>query len=253
MPAHGGQMRFSITGRAHRWLALPLLWLGITGISCAQSSVVDPNRFDAFWLWAGVATQPALAHARTVYLLDAEVRPGKAALISQRPALPRVQHADVWMVVRVETLDWSPALYAQVLSDLANWRRAGNRIEGLQIDFDAHTHHLEEYAAFLKDMRRRLPADCKLGITGLLDWSSHGDPQGLGALAGAVDEVVLQIYQGRHVIPGYEQYLTRLNRLMIPFRIGLLEDGEWQQPANLASNPYFRGFVVFMHNPVANR
>jgi len=83
----------------------------------------------------------------------------------------------------------------------------------------------------------------------LLDWSSHSDPQGLDALAGAVDEVVLQIYQGRHVIPSYEQYLTRLNRLKIPFRIGLLEGGSWQQSANVASNPYFRGFVVFLHNP----
>ena len=121
--------------------------------------------------------------------------------------------------------------------------------KSLQIDFDAHTHRLEEYAAFLKDLRQRLPADYKLGITGLLDWSSHGDPQGLDALAGAVDEVVLQIYQGRHVIPGYEQYLARLDRLKIPFRIGLLENGEWQQPANLASNLYFRGFVVFLLNP----
>jgi len=240
-------MRFSITGRALHWIAL--LWLGTTNIFCAQSSVVDVNRYDAFWLWAGVIPQPALAHARTVYLLDAEVRPGKSTLISQRPALPHVQHADVWMVVRVETLDWSPTLYAQVLSDLARWRQAGNRVAGLQIDFDAHTHRLEEYAAFLKDLRQRLPADYKLGITGLLDWSSHGDPQGLDALAGAVDEVVLQIYQGRHVIPGYEQYLARLDRLKIPFRIGLLENGEWQQPANLASNLYFRGFVVFLLNP----
>ncbi|MGO4211681.1 DUF3142 domain-containing protein [Terriglobus sp. YAF25] len=240
-------MRFSITGRARHWIAL--LALGATNIFCAQSSVVDVNRYDAFWLWAGVTPQPALAHARTVYLLDAEVRPGKSMLISQRPALPHVQHADVWMVVRVETLDWSPTLYSQVLSDLARWRQAGNRIAGLQIDFDANTHRLEEYAAFLKDLRRRLPADYKLGITGLLDWSSHGDPQGLDALAGAVDEVVLQIYQGRHVIPGYEQYLTRLDRLKIPFRIGLLENGEWQQPANLASNLYFRGFVVFLLNP----
>jgi hypothetical protein len=241
-------MHSSITGRDYRGLAL-MLWLGITSITSAQPSVVDANRYDAFWLWAGVASQPALTHARTVYLLDAEVRPGKAALISQRPALPHVQHADVWMVVRVETLDWSPTLYTQVLADLARWRQAGNRIVGLQVDFDAHTRHLEEYAAFLKGLRRRLPADCKLGITGLLDWSSHGDPQGLDALAGAVDEVVLQIYQGRHVIPGYARYLTRLSRLKIPFRIGLLEGGDWQQPANLASNPYFRGFVVFLHNP----
>jgi hypothetical protein len=244
-------MRCSITGKALCWFALSLLWLGTAVVCLAQTSVVDANRYDAFWLWAGVVPQSALVHARSLYVLDAEVRPGKASLISQRPAVPHVQHAEVWMVVRVETLDWSPELYTQVLGDLQRWRQAGNRIAGLQIDFDAHTHHLEAYAAFLRKLRRRLPGEDKLSITGLLDWSSHGDPQGLGALAGAVDEVVLQIYQGRHVIPGYEQYLTRLDRLKIPFRIGLLEGGEWHQPADLISNPYFRGFVVFLHNPAA--
>ena len=229
-----------------------MLWLLIGGSACAQSSSVDGNRYDSFWLWAGVVPQPALAHAHTIYLLDAEVRPGKANLISQRPAIPHVQHAEVWMVVRVETLDWSPALYAQVLADLTRWHQAGNRIVGLQIDFDAHTRHLGAYATFLKDLRKRLPTDCKLGTTGLLDWSSHGDSQALDVLAGSVDEVVLQIYQGRHVIPGYEQYLTRLDRLKIPFRIGLLEGGEWQQTASLVSNPYFRGFVVFLQNPITH-
>ncbi len=244
-------MRCSITCRRLWWLGL--VWLGCCGSLCAQSGVVDANRYDAFWLWSGVVPQPALAHARTIYLLDAEVRPGRAGLISQRPALPHVQHADVWMVVRVQTLDWSPVQYTEVLADLVRWRQAGNRVQGLQIDFDAHTHHLEEYAAFLKDLRRRLPAEEKLGITGLLDWSSHGDPKGLDALGGVVDEVVLQIYQGRHVIPGYGQYLARLDRLRIPFRIGLLEGGEWEQPPGLAANAYFRGFVVFLENPVAKR
>ena len=244
-------MRCNTTGRAQRWLAPWLLSLSAAAGCCAQTSVVDANRYDAFWLWAGVVPQPALTHARSVYILDAEVRPGKARLISQRPAIPHVQHAEVWMVVRVETLDWTPALYTQVLADLERWHQPGSRIAGLQIDFDAHTHHLEAYAAFLKDLRRRLPAADKLSITGLLDWSSHGDPQGLDVLAGAVDEVVLQIYQGRHVIAGYEQYLRRLDRLKIPFRIGLLEGGEWQPPADLAANPYFRGFVVFLHNPAA--
>ncbi|MFT4114497.1 DUF3142 domain-containing protein [Silvibacterium sp.] len=241
----------STTGRRRLRLALAMLLPCLVCTACARSTIVDANRYDAFWLWAGVQSQPALAHARTVYLLDAEVRPGHAALIQQRPALPHVQQAEVWMVVRVETLDWTPAIYAQVLADLARWREAGNRIAGLQIDFDARTHHLEAYAAFLRDLRQRLPAGCRLSITGLLDWSSHGDPQGLDALAGAVDEVVLQIYQGRHVITGYETYLARLDRLKIPFRIGLLEGGEWRQPAGLAGNPYFRGFVVFLENPAA--
>jgi hypothetical protein len=47
----------------------------------------------------------------------------------------------------------------------------------------------------------RLPGN--LGVTGLLDWGANGDRAGLDALAGTVDKVVLQIYQGRHVIPGY--------------------------------------------------
>lgn len=246
-------MRFSITGRRHLWFVVLLLCLGMARVSSTQSSAVDAKDYDAFWLWAGVSPKPALAHARTVYLLDAEVRPGKNALVSQRPAIPRVSHAVVWMVVRVETLDWPPGLYTQVLFDLERWRQAGNHTAGLQIDFDAHTRHLGEYAAFLKNLRQRLPADCKLGITGLLDWSSNGDPRGLDALAGVVDEVVLQIYQGRHVIPGYEQYLTRVNRMKIPFRIGLLEGGGWHQPPDLTSNPYFRGFVVFLQNPPEKR
>lgn len=152
------------------------------------------------------------------------------------------------MVVRVETLDWPEPIYAQVLSALARWRAAGNRVAGLQIDFDAGTRHLENYAAFLADLRKRLPPDCLLSITGLLDWSSHGDPAGLAALAGTVDEIVLQIYQGRRVIPGYAGYLAALDRLEIPFRIGLLQGGDWEAPAGLAANPWFRGYVVFLVN-----
>jgi hypothetical protein len=211
---------------------------------------VDASHYDAFWLWAGVQSQPVLDHASRVYLLNAEVRPGNPVrLIAQRPALPHVRNANVWMVVRVETLQWSPAIYAEVLADLARWRKGGNRVAGVQIDFDARTQHLEDYAGFLKDLRRRLPSSCQLGITGLLDWSSNGDPRALDALAGVVDEVVLQIYQGRHVIPGYTGYLTRLDHLKIPFRIGLLQGGEWHEPAGLTANPWFRGFVVFLQNP----
>ena len=132
---------------------------------------------------------------------------------------------------------------------LQRWRAAGNRVVGVQIDFDARTRHLDEYADFLRDLRRRLPPDCRLGITGLLDWSANGAPEGLEALAGVVDEIVLQIYQGRHVIPGYAAYLARLDRLRVPFRIGLLQGGEWTSPPSLAEHPFFRGYVVFLLNP----
>ena len=60
---------------------------------------------------------------------------------------------------------------------------------------------------------------------------------------------MLQIYQGRRVIPGYQGYLASLHRLPVPFRIGLLEGGEWRAPAGLTANPRFRGYVVFLQNP----
>jgi hypothetical protein len=217
--------------------------------SPAAAAPTDARDYDAFFLWAGVKPQPVLAEARSLYLLQGQVDDSDPVrLVSQRPALPRISKADVWMVVRVETLAWPDAVYNQVLAALARWRAAGNKVAGLQIDFDAGTRHLENYAAFLADLRQRLPDDCRLSITGLLDWSSNGDPAGLAALGGVVDEVVLQIYQGRRVIPGYAGYLAALDRLEIPFRIGLLQGGEWEAPGHLAGNPWFRGYVVFLVN-----
>ena len=209
------------------------------------TTVVDARRYDSFWLWAGVGPRPVLAQARRVYLLNGEVTPD-GRYLAQRPAVPRVHRAEVWLVLRVETLAWPPVVRQQLLTQLARWRAAGNRVVGVQIDFDARTHHLDRYAAFLQALRAALPRDCRLGITGLLDWSANGDPTGLHQLAGTVDEVVVQIYQGRHVIPGYAGYIARLDRLPIPFRIGLLEGGEWRSPPNLAANPRFRGYVVFL-------
>lgn len=214
----------------------------------ARVATVDARDHDAFWLWAGVRPQPVLDRASRIYLLQGQVSANPVRLIAQRPAIPRIKGAELWMVVRVETLRWPPHITEQLLVQLARWRAAGNKVVGIQIDFDARTRHLEGYASFLTDLRKHLPADCKLGITGLLDWSANGDPAGLDALAGVADEVVLQIYQGRRVIPGYAGYLARLDRLKVPFRIGLLQGGEWQAPAGLEANPNFRGYVVFLQN-----
>ena len=237
-----------VVGGGLRILACLLLACS-SGAAAPTPTVVDARDYVSFWLWAGVRPQPALEGADRVYLLQAEVEDGAPArLVSRRPAVPHVRQAEVWMVIRAATLDWSPEIRSDVNRAIARWRAAGNRVAGVQIDFDAGTRHLETYAAFLKDLRPGLPAGCKLGITGLLDWSANSDPAGLDALAGIVDEVVLQTYQGRHVIPGYAAYFQDLDRLKIPFRVGLLQGGEWQPPSALARNPFFRGYVVFLRN-----
>ena len=215
-----------------------------------QPDRVKAEDHSAFFLWAGVDPQPALDRAREVYLLSGEVRAGGAPrLVPLRAAVPRVGHARLWLVVRTDRLDWNEATWARVLADLERWEKAGNRLVGLQIDFDAATRGLEGYAKFLSGARARLPRRFRLSITGLMDWRANRDPALLARLAGTVDEVVVQTYQGRATIPGYGAYIERLSALPIPHKLALVQHGEWQPPVALARDRQFRGYVIFLVNP----
>ncbi len=132
---------------------------------------------------------------------------------------------------------------------MQRWQTAGNHVIGLQVDFDAATHQLTDYARFLQQLRQQLPAEFALGVTGLLDWAKTGDVATLNALA--VDELVVQSYQGRHTVTNYQAYLPALSRLRIPFKLGLVQNGN-RDPlaeAQLEKSPWYRGTVVFMLNP----
>lgn len=238
-------MRF----RAGLLLAVALLLTGCKAEPQAQSPRVKAAGFDAIYVWPGVRPAPDSV-AKTVYLLDGEVRRnGPARLERLRMGVPKLPGRSVWLVVRAERLDWNDATYAAILGDIEKWQAAGNAMAGLQIDFDAATRGIKGYAAFLRAVRERLPKQWKLSITGLMDWSAHGDPQALAGLAQTVDEVVVQTYQHRSTIPGYEQYFARMERFPIPFRVALVEGGEWTAPPMLERHPNFRGYVVFLLNP----
>lgn len=227
-------------------LALELALAGCHGREPAAGKV-EPNKYHAFFLWPGRRPPDLPGGPSEVYLLAGEVRgdyPGK--LVPLRPVLPRVPRAAVWLTVRAERLDWSEDVYRDVVGELARWQAAGNHVAGLQVDFDAATMGLGGYGQFLSSLRRRLPTRYRLSVTGLLDWSAHGDPAALARLGGVVDEVVIQTYQGRRTIPGYQAYMASLARLPLPHKIGLVEGGEWREPEGLARDRNFRGYVVFM-------
>lgn len=235
-----------------RTLSLLILILGLAG--CDQAGVPDPQPVvaadhDRFWLWAGVRPQPVLDQARSIYILAGEVRahdPAQFRLL--RPVTPVLPQGDLWLVVRVETLDWQPAVERKILALAEKWDRPDRPLTGVQIDFDAHTRNLKRYSSFLRTFREALPNRFQLSITGLLDWSANGDPGSLAALADIVDEAVFQTYQARETIPGYERWLDRLEDLPMPFRLGLVQGGQWRAPENLDEIPNFRGYVVFLVN-----
>jgi len=228
-----------------RALFVTLLLL-LVGCSPGEPDRVHADRYDSFWLWAGVPPPPNLDRARSVYVLDGEIVGKPARWKPLRPGVPATRKPEIWLVVRTDTMDWPPDIAAGLGQRADAWARAGNRVAGVQIDFDARTRHLADYAAFLQHVRSKLPARYKLSITGLMDWSANGDPRALAKLKGIVDEVVIQTYQGRSTIWGYERYFARMRGFPIPFKVGLVENGRWVEPASLRTEPNFRGYVVFL-------
>lgn len=229
-----------------RWL-VGLACLLLAACGADDRGGVNPARHDAFFVWAGVTPPAAVtARAKTLYLLAGEVR-RNGRYVALR-STPRVRGAEVWLVVRAAKLDWNAALEQRLFAELDRWS-ASSHVAGLQVDFDAATRGLDRYAVFLKTLRQHLPERYGLSVTGLMDWSANGDPAALAALRGVVDEIVVQSYQGRHTIPGYDRYLAKLARVPVPFRVALVEGGEWTEPAGLARIANFRGTVVFLLPP----
>lgn len=237
-----------------RMLVGGLIGLFITGLNSGVAwAAVDAGEHKAFWLWSGVATQPVLDRAQTLYVLQGQISATRRdrqipVLIAQGMGVRRLPQREVWIVYRAHTLRWPEPVYKQLLGQVQRWRDTGTAVAGVQIDFDARTRYLQDYVVFLKDLRQRLPPELKLSITGLMDWSSNADSLAISELKGVVDEVVVQTYQGRHSIPDYAAYLPRISRMGLPFKIGLVQGGEWQAPGYLQDSPWFRGYVVFLLN-----
>lgn len=225
---------------------------GFTGGAAADASRVRAAEHSAFWLWSGVSGTEEMRQAGTVYLHQGEVNLRRGKPEFERMGLPvsRLSFPQIWLTVRFTSLDLTDDITDRLNRLLARWHGSGNRVVGLQIDFDAATRRLAEYADFLTGLREKLPGEYALGVTGLLDWASTGDISTLNRLP--VDELVVQTYQGRHTVEGYARYLPALQQLRIPFRIGLVQHGEWDSryEARLASSPWYRGTVVFMLRPV---
>lgn len=217
------------------------------------TEIVSADEHPAFWLWSGVKASDEMKDAQTVYLHQGEVFRRSDEVVFQRLGLPvtRLTFPAIWLTVRFTTLDIPESIPLRIVRLMQRWQAAGNQVIGLQIDFDAATYQLSDYARFLRKLRQQLPEEFALGVTGLLDWAKTGDVATLNALP--VDELVVQSYQGRHTVANYQEYLPALTRLRIPFKLGLVQHGQRdiQAERQLQHSPMYRGTVVFMLNPPA--
>ena len=172
----------------------------------------------------------------------------KSKIVPLKASVPTINHAKVWLTVRVERIDWEKQVLNYLLKELTLWDKKNSDLVGLQIDFDANTYGLDKYFSFLKNLRNTVPEKYKLSITGVMDWIVLGDREGFKKLNGVVDEIIIQTYQGTKTIHNYRDYLSKLNYFPLPYKIGLVQNGLFDEDIIDKRDPNFKGYVVFLVN-----
>lgn len=252
MAIRNGRGIWNITGKPRRLGKRILLAATLAAVSCggdpgsSDAPRVDPADHDAFYLWSGVEPVAGMEDAEAVYLHWGELRRGDPnRMVVLRRTVPRAMPGELWLVVRAERLDWGDGAYTELARSAQLWNRDG-ALTGVQVDFDASTPRLGDYARFLKDLRNRLDPALRLSATGLMDWPANASATDLAAVAQALDEIVIQTYRGTRTVQGYGAYLAATSRLALPYRIAVVEGGVWSLPSHIAADPRYQGTVVFL-------
>ncbi|NHB57139.1 DUF3142 domain-containing protein [Acinetobacter sp. 194] len=216
----------------------------------AKQNQVNANDYRSFWIWGRISSAPYLSQAKELYILQGEFRLDRhthtSTFTQHGVGVLKLPRQKVWLVFRNHHLNWQNQELNLILKRVRQWENAGNQIVGIQIDYDSKTKNLKEYAYFLDKIRKQLPVKYKLSITGLMDWTNQRDPNTLNMLRNSLDELVIQTYQGSTTIPNYQQYIQKIATLKLPYKIGIVQHGLWDQKINLNKDPNFKGYVVFL-------
>jgi Protein of unknown function (DUF3142) len=162
----------------------------------------------AFWAWrtnapseAEIAKAFTATQSQTLFLRAGQFDLANNSLQRIRPVSGQLPAAVEVHLVYNATRDflrgWEQLEPSAIAANVADTFRAdvgrANKtyIVGLQLDFDAPTRLLPQYASTLKRLRELLPPNTKLSITGLPTWVNSRD---LKAVLAAVDFWILQCY-----------------------------------------------------------
>ncbi len=153
-----------------------------------------------FWFWQGTSFDGRWSGAPLAVLF---VQAGTISHQSGRwrvsgslpPALPPAR--EYWLVFRYERQGVPDSTVAPMLARTTGDLQAAAasrhlNVAGVQLDIDSPTNALTDYAAFLHELRGKLPEGCAISITALLDWFRSGTA--VARLIRETDEFVPQFY-----------------------------------------------------------
>lgn len=252
-----------------------VLWAGLFGCRTSSQEPSPGVKWSTgFWFWNGSsASVPSTAEPVDVLFCQAgniHRGPGQDLWIVSSEWPRRLPPArEYWMVFRLEE---HGAPDTHLVSDLSRAVAAlqqttterGMPVAGIQLDIDSPTQALSQYAAFLRELKKSLPA-MRISVTALLDWFRDGTA--IGDVLKEVDEYVPQFYDvqdrgtGDAIAIATPFHAARwkpvFNKYRKPFRIGistfgrsrLVSQNPGQQtgiviadrltPLDIAANPAF--------------
>lgn len=126
-------------------------------------------------------------HAWRVLAAEVDAK-GHATLVAVDGEALRRTGNPVIAVIRADGRDGAAKALATATNVMADWKRAGIPLSGIEIDYDCATSRLGEYRDLLRTWKKQ---GLTLSITALPSWLESGE---LGSLLSEVDESVLQVH-----------------------------------------------------------
>jgi len=202
------------------------------------------------WIWAGVSPHTPSASG-TLYIFQGHIRyRGGGYEYSREGPLPQSipeSKSKVVLTYRLDRLVSQEALIRLFRQHRRAWEKHDVFVSGLQVDYDCPTSRLTTYAGWLDGLLALLSKADALSITGLGDWLTSAPAQNLRRLAGATDFIAFMMYQNRSGLMPLAPYVQRLEKLEIPFRLGLLKHQVTQEDFELVRRaPGYLGDIVFL-------
>ncbi len=224
---------------------LILVLVGVLSIGRADNQ----PRAVSYWLWAGITAEDAPSNSE-LYVYQGSIYTDNGGSSYNRLGLYPypLKCTKLFLVYRLDgQLPEAGFIVDQFLKNAAWWHSHPVSVSGLQLDFDSPTSKLAAYSNFLSEVRRLLPQNYALSVTGLGDWVFGGDEDALHSISSSVDEIVFQLYQGRQTLPYFDDYASKLKEYPRPFRIGLLYGAPTSSSVRtLEANPNYRGVIYFI-------
>ena len=255
-----------------RFLRPSLLLIGSLILSgcagSAQSSRPSETWTTGFWLWPGSTIDSSATNGEldvlyfgVGYIRKPAKRYAKDPWFVMYGRLPDESPParEYWVVYRFEEpnvpeIQAAPFISRRVSQLREEARKRRLNVVGLQLDIDSPTGKLSDYARFLREVRRGLPAGASLSITALLDWFRDGTS--IADVIREVDEFVPQFYDvadpddysgGTGIAKRIDaaQWAPKFNRFGKRFRVGISTFGRGRMiPGEIRSARYHSNAVI---------